>query len=96
MNFDILGKVQIDPQFAALMLNADSREKVETVKACFEKFPEVLDWIGQMSGIHQPLVEPGVSIELNEGKRVLFLQILALIAAADLTEEQAKAIIGQS
>lgn len=93
MTFDLLAKVHIDHAFLRLVVQPGGRDKLQKVKACFEAYPDVLDWIGALAGIGQSPIEPGVSTDLNIGKQQLFLQILGLMAAADLTEEQAKSVL---
>lgn len=90
MNYDLLRKVHIDPAILRLVVQPGGPDKLGKVKACFEAYPDVLDWIGALAGIGQSPIEAGVSTDLNIGKQQLFLQILALIAAADLTPEQAQ------
>ena len=89
MTFDLIRKVHIDRVFLELSAKPDGRDKLEKVKACFVAFPDVLDWIGDLAGVGQSPIEPGVSTDLNIGKQQLFMQILAMIAAADLSPEQA-------
>ena len=64
-----------------------------TFAQCFQQYPDVLDWIGALAGVGQPLTDPGASLELNEGKRQLFLQILAIIAVSEMDAEQIEKII---
>lgn len=93
MTFDLIARVHIEPMFARLLLEDGGRDKLEKVAQCFADYPDVLDWIGALSGVAQPLSDPHVSLERNEGKRELFLQIIGLIAASSLTDEQAKTLI---
>jgi len=89
MTFDLIRKVHIDRAFLEVVLTPSGRDKLAKVKACFVAYPDVLDWLGDLAGIGQSPIEPGVSTDLNIGKQQLFMQILAMISAADLTEDQA-------
>lgn len=95
MTYDLIGKVHIPPAFAALALDDAGRAKLEQVQECFSAYPHVLDWLGALAGVGQPLRGDGASMEYNAGKLELFQQILALLAAADLTEDQARALTSQ-
>lgn len=83
MTFDLLGMVQLPPALVSIAKSPEGREKLQAVASCFDAHPDVLQWIGLLSGVHQPVAEPN-----DEGKRVLFLEILAMIALGGLTDEQ--------
>lgn len=94
MNYDLVSKVQIDRELLKFALSDGGKEKCDLVAECFSKYPDVLDWIGALSGVGQPLTEPNASLELNEGKRQLFLQILSIIAIGEMSAEQIDAMKG--